>query len=282
MLVKASEYRLPDDLKGTILEEIMHAKVHEIIGAERKWPGASIRNALDRAGHVRPFAKALSVNSPAVIAEIKRASPSAGLLRQDFDFLKIGQQYEEAGAAALSVITEVKYFRGGLEILARLRWNNSLPLLRKDFIIDSYQVLEARHAGADAVLLIAALLDSTALESLLNEVEGCGMEGLVEVHNEAELERALEAGSRLIGVNNRDLRSFEVSLDVSLRLARAMPSGVTSVAESGIRTSDDIKRLSDAGYHAFLIGEQLMRAPSPAAALVELLARRHEEKRGVR
>ena len=192
---------------------------------------------------------------PAIIAEIKKASPSAGLIRKDFDFIKIAREYRESGAAALSVITEVQHFHGGLEILASLRWNNSLPLLRKDFIIDRYQVLEARHAGADAVLLIAALLDPAALKNLRMEAERCQMDALVEVHNEAELERAVESGATLIGVNNRDLRTFDVSLDVSLNLARKMPKDVLPVAESGIRTAQDLRRLMDAGYRGFLVGE---------------------------
>jgi indole-3-glycerol phosphate synthase len=152
-----------------------------------------------------------------------------------------------------------------------LRWNTALPLLRKDFIIDAYQILEARHAGADALLLLAVLLDSVALKNLRLQAERLGMEALVEVHNEAELQLALDTGATLIGVNNRDLRTFAVSLDVSLRLARMMPEGVLAVAESGIRTMEDLRRLSDAGYRGFLIGEHLMRSPSPGEALAELL-----------
>ncbi len=271
-----SHYQLPEDLKGTILEEIVQAKIHQLIDAKKKLPALSIQNALTSAGNVRSLKKALARNSPAVIAEIKRASPSRGLLRQDFDPNKIAQEYRRAGAAALSIITEAKYFRGNLEILAGLRWNTHLPLLRKDFIIDPYQVLEARHAGADAVLLIVALLNTASMKNLLAEVEKYGMEALVEVHDEAELQLALEAGASLIGVNNRNLRNFEVSLDVSLMLARFLPAGIIAVAESGIRTADDIRRLADVGYRGFLIGEQLMRAPSPGAALAELLSPRRQ------
>jgi indole-3-glycerol phosphate synthase len=271
MMEIASDYKLPDSLKGTILEKIMHAKVHELLGARKKVPAIVLENVLDQAADVRPFIRALAERSPAIIAEIKKASPSAGLMRKDFDCIKIAQEYGKSGAAALSVITEVQYFRGGLENLASLRWNSSLPLLRKDFIIDRYQVLEARHAGADAILLIAALLDPAALKNLRTEAERCRMDALVEVHNEAELERAAESGATLIGVNNRDLRTFEVSLDVSLNLARKMPKGVLPVAESGIRTSQDLRRLMDAGYRGFLVGEHLMRAPSPGKALKELI-----------
>jgi indole-3-glycerol phosphate synthase len=220
---------------------------------------------------VRPFKSALLSRSPAIIAEIKRASPSAGIMRTDFDPIKIAREYQNAGAAALSVISEVHHFHGSLENLACLRWNVRLPLLRKDFIIDSYQIVESRHAGADAVLLIAALLDMSTLAEFRKEAESYGMEALVEVHGADELEKALDAGAKLIGVNNRDLRTFEVSLDVCLNLARLLPNDVLAVAESGIHTADDIRRLSAAGYRAFLVGEKLMRAPSPGAALAGLL-----------
>jgi indole-3-glycerol phosphate synthase len=271
MLVTASDYRLPEALEGTILEKIMHARVHELVGAMSKFPAISIEAVLDRAPEVRSFRKALSSRSPAVIAEIKKASPSAGLIREDFNPEKIAREYQDSGAAALSVVTEVQHFHGGLEILALLRWSTKIPLLRKDFIVDPYQVLESRHAGADALLLIAALLDASMLKSLRVKAEQYGMEALIEVHNESELQRALDSGATLVGVNNRDLRTFEVSLDVSLNLARIIPNGILAVAESGIRTADDLRRLSDAGYRGFLVGEHLMRAPSPGAALAELI-----------
>ena len=271
MLITASDYRLPATLKDTILEKIMRAKLRELKNAMSKLPACSLEAVLDRAPEIRPFKKALMSHEPAIIAEIKRASPSAGVIRKEYDPVKIAEEYRKSGAAALSVITEVHYFHGNLEILARLRWNVEIPLLRKDFIIDPYQILEARHAGADAVLLIAALLDTGALKSLRTEAERLGMEALVEVHNESELQCALDAGAALIGVNNRDLRTFEVSLDVSFDLARRMPKNVLAVAESGIRTSDDLRRLADAGYRGFLVGEHLMRAPSPGAALAEMI-----------
>jgi indole-3-glycerol phosphate synthase len=267
----SNEYRIPENLRDTILEKIMVAKVRELEAVRQKLPASSIESALERAEGVRSLKKALgAARTPAIIAEIKKASPSAGLICRDFDPVRIAREYRNAGAAALSVITEVHHFSGNLEILAMLRWHTGLPLLRKDFIIDSYQILEARRAGADAVLLIAALLEPFALKSLRVEAERLGMEALVEVHDEEELRKALDAGAGLIGVNNRNLRTFEVSLDVSLNLAGLLPAGVTAVAESGIRTADDIRRLSDAGYLGFLVGEQLMRAPSPGAALREL------------
>ena len=267
----ATEYRLPGALEGTVLEKILLDRVHELAGAKARLPAVSIEAVLDRAPEVRPFRKSLMTRTPAIIAEIKKASPSAGVLREDFDAMRIAGEYAKAGAAALSVLTEVRHFHGGLETLAKLRWRTRMPLLRKDFIVDPYQVLEARHAGADAVLLIAALLDAAALKRLRTEAERFGMEALVEVHTEAELERAVDSGATLIGVNNRDLRSFEVSLDVCLSLARRMPKGVFAVAESGIRSAADLRTLAQAGYRAFLVGGHFMRSPSPGAALSEMI-----------
>jgi indole-3-glycerol phosphate synthase len=274
MLQIASDYQLPEALRNTILEKIMHSKVHELIGAKKKYPQVSIESVLDRAPEVRSVKRALLSRSPAIIAEIKKASPSVGLLCKDFDPLRIGREYQKAGAAVISVITEVQHFQGGLEFISRLRWGVKTPLLRKDFIIDPYQIVEARHAGADAVLLIAALLDTPVLKNLRLAAERLGMDALVEVHNEFELQRTLESGATLIGVNNRDLRTFEVSLDTSLRLAPMLPQNIIAVAESGIRKPEDIQKLYEAGYRGFLIGEQLMRASSPGAALAELLSSR--------
>jgi indole-3-glycerol phosphate synthase len=274
------DYQLPEDLKNTVMEKIMHAKVHEIMGAKNKLPAVSIECVLDRAPDLHSLKKALTGRSPAIIAEIKKASPSAGVIRKDFDPVKIVREYQDSGAAAISVVTEAQHFQGGLEILALLRWSTRLPLLRKDFIVDSYQILEARHAGADAVLLIAALLDASSLKSLRIEAERYGMDALVEIHNETELQKSLDAGATIIGVNNRNLRTFEVSLEVSLRIASILPKEVIAVTESGIRTSDDIRRLADAGYRGFLVGEHLMRSPSPGAALAELLSIRTASQRG--
>lgn len=271
MAQTATDYRLPGNLHGTLLENIVSAKLRELEAAKRRLPAASLEGVLDRAPHVRPFRRALERRSPAVIAEVKKASPSAGVIRDGFDPVGIARGYQEAGAAAVSVVTEGKHFQGSLETLARLRWNIKLPLLRKDFIVDPYQILEARHAGADAVLLIAALLDDAALQSLRLDAERFGMEALVEVHDETELRRALDSGATLVGVNNRDLRTFDVNLDTSLRLAGLMPKGVTAVSESGIHDPADLRKLMDAGYKAFLVGEHLLRAESPGAALTKLL-----------
>jgi indole-3-glycerol phosphate synthase len=273
------DYQLPEDLKNTVLEKIMHDKVHEIMGAKDKLPAISIECVLDRAPDVHSFKKGLAGHRPAIIAEIKKASPSAGLIRKDFDPVKIVREYQDSGAAAISVITEVQHFQGGLEILALLRWSTRLPILRKDFIVDSYQILEARHAGADAVLLIAALLDTSSLKDLRIEAERYGMDALVEIHNETELQKALDTGASILGVNNRDLRTFEASIDVSLKMAPIIPQNVIAVAESGIRTSDDIRRLADVGYRGFLVGEHLMRSPSPGKALAELLSIRAASQR---
>jgi indole-3-glycerol phosphate synthase len=264
------DYTLPEQLRGTFLGEIMCARIPEIVGACRKWPSEAIRLVLDRAPTTRSLGQALSRRSPGVIAELKKASPSAGLLRPDFDPVTLGRELEVAGAAALSVVTEPRYFQGTLESIAALRWHAQVPILRKDFIVDSYQLLEARHAGADSVLLIVALLDDLLLRRLREETEALGMEALVEVHSAAELERALQSGATIIGVNNRDLRTLQISLDVSLDLAGRIPKDVLAISESGIRTTEDIRRLSDAGYRGFLVGEQLMRSASPAAELAAL------------
>jgi indole-3-glycerol phosphate synthase len=266
----AAEYRLPGNLEGTILGEIVQDKARELHMMRRKWPASSISGALESAPAIRPFKKALLGRTPAFIAEVKKASPSAGLIRADFNPQAIAREYEASGAAAISVVTEGPHFRGSLETLAQLRWTSGLPLLRKDFLFDSYQILETRHAGADALLLIAALLDGPVMKRLLSEAEALGMDALVEVHDSEELDKALEAGASLIGVNNRDLRTFKVSLDVSLNLAGRIPRGTVAVSESGISSAEDVRRLMDAGYKGLLVGERLMRAPSPGAALADL------------
>lgn len=270
MLRSVSDYHLPDELRGTILEAIAYAKVKELLGTTKKFPAQSLKMALGRPAEVRSFRKALEKKSPAIIAEIKKASPSAGLLSQNFDPLALALEYQAGGAAAISVVTEATYFQGKLETIARLRWNSHVPILRKDFIIDSYQVFEARHAGADAVLLITALLDDADLRNLRVLAEEYGMDALVEVHSEREMERALESGATMIGVNNRDLRTFKVSLDNSFNLASRIPNEVLAVAESGIQTAEDIRRLVDAGFRGFLVGELLVRSPSPRKALIQL------------
>jgi indole-3-glycerol phosphate synthase len=220
----------------------------------------------------RHFHAALSSRPIAVIAEIKQASPSKGVLSENFNPVRIAQQYAEGRAAALSVLTDQKYFRGSLDDLAAARAAVTLPVLRKDFTLDESQIVEAAAHSADAILLIAALLTRDQLRTLREAAARYQMAALVEVHDEAELEEALASGAGIVGVNNRDLRTFSVSLDVSLRLAPRIPSSVLAVAESGIHTRADIDRLRDAGFRGFLIGERLMRAPDPARALQDLLA----------
>ncbi len=205
-----------------------------------------------------------------IIAEVKKASPSAGLLRADFDPVAIARLYEQNGAACISVLTDEPSFQGHLSYLTAIRSAVSLPLLRKDFLLDRYQLLEARTAGADAVLLIAEILDAAALPRLLREADELGLQALVELYDRANLPRMLDSGARLIGINNRDLRTFQTRLDHTLNLIAALPAGVCLVSESGIRTRADVERLEAAGVRAVLIGETFMRAADIAAKLREL------------
>jgi indole-3-glycerol phosphate synthase len=223
----------------------------------------------------RGFAAALrrvAATRPAVIAELKRASPSRGALRGSFHVAGLASQLAVAGAAALSVLTEEEHFQGSIAYLREASAAADLPCLRKDFIVDEFQLLESRASHADAVLLIAAALTEPELRRLHAVAREFGLDVLVEVHDENELGRALDLGYEIIGVNNRDLRTFQVDLNTALRLGRNIPPGVLKVAESGIGSGADLRRLRDAGYEAFLIGESLMRAEFPGHALKELLA----------
>ncbi len=206
-----------------------------------------------------------------IIAEIKRASPSKGLIAKDFDPVKIAKKYEKGGASAISVLTDEKFFMGHLEYLAAIRSVVSLPILRKDFIIDEIQLEEARAFGADAVLLIVAALEPSQLKNLIDTARSLGLEALVEVHNEIELEIALSSGAELIGVNNRNLKTFEVDINLSIRLKNLVPLDIPMVAESGIKDIKDIERLKNAGIKAALIGESLIRSDDPASELREWL-----------
>jgi indole-3-glycerol phosphate synthase len=206
-----------------------------------------------------------------VIAECKRRSPSRGVLRRDYHPATIAAGYEAHGAAAISVLTEPGFFDGSLDHLRAVRAAVSVPVLRKEFIVDRYQLVEARAAGADAILLIVAALDDRRLGTLLSDARALGLDALVEVHDDAELDRALACGATMVGVNNRNLRTLAVDLDASRRLASRMPAGVVAVAESGIRTRADLQHLSGLGYRAFLVGERFMTADDPGAALAELL-----------
>ena len=219
----------------------------------------------------RGFRKALASRRPAVIAEIKKASPSAGLIADEFDAAGIARAYERSGAAALSVLTDRQFFQGSMDDLFAARTATSLPVLRKDFTLERYHVLQASAGGADCVLLIVAVLEDSELRELLSAAEELGMDALVEVHDGGELERALAAGAGLVGVNNRNLKTMEVSLQTSLDLASRFPEGVLRISESGIRSADDLERLLEAGYQGFLIGESLMRQPDQGRALAALL-----------
>jgi indole-3-glycerol phosphate synthase len=230
--------------------------------------------AVAKAGAPRDFAAALSRDAINVIAELKKASPSRGVLRADFDAPALAAAMAAAGAAALSVLTEEDFFQGSLTNLKVAREAAAIPALRKDFLFDPWQVWEARSVGADSFLLIAAILDDALLAELLLLGRELGMEPLVEVHTRAELDRALRAGARIIGVNNRDLKTFTVRLETSLELVASIPDNCIAVSESGLRSRDDLERLRAAGFDAFLIGEQLMQASDPAAALGALLGRR--------
>ncbi len=260
---------------SSILGEILRHKLGEVAAASAARPPAELEEAARAAGPVRSLAAALRRPPGApvrVIAEIKRASPSAGPIRPGADPAAIGREYAGAGAAALSVLTDERFFDGHLRFLAEVRAAVELPLLRKDFIIDPYQVVEARAAGADAVLLIAAALEPARMAELLAEAARLGMDALVEIHREEEADAAVAAGARLIGVNHRDLGTFTMDMGLTERLAPRLPPDAVLVAESGIKTAADVRRLDEAGAHAVLVGETLMRAPSPGAALAALLS----------
>jgi indole-3-glycerol phosphate synthase len=255
----------------TVLDEIATHVRERTARNKRDVPASALRDRPLFDDPRRGFAAKLAGNGRSIIAEIKRASPSKGLIREDFDPVSLAHQFSANGASALSVLTETDFFQGSLEYLERIRRSVAVPLLRKDFILESYQIIEARSFGADAMLLIAALLDAALLGDLRSEAETAGLDALVEVHTEAELDIALEAGCRLIGINNRDLRTFEVNLETTTRLLPRVPAGIPVVCESGIEGLAQIERLEQMGVHSFLIGETLMRAPDPGAKLRELL-----------
>ena len=253
----------------SILEEIVERKRAELVAAKRAAPAEALAAQAAAVGRpVRSLHGALiSGPRPRVIAEIKRRSPSKGEIRADFDPCAIAKSYADAGAAALSVLTDEHWFGGHLDFLREIRGLVELPILRKDFVIDAYQLDETRLVGADAVLLIVAALPGEALARLHAEARARGLEVLVEVHDAAELEAAIAIDARVIGINNRDLRTFEVDLATTERLAPRVGEGRVVVAESGIFTGADLRRLEAAGAHAYLIGESLMRKPDPGLAL---------------
>jgi indole-3-glycerol phosphate synthase len=256
---------------STILERIVASKRQELAESQARMPARELEQRLTAAPPVRDFRAALDrPGEVRIIAEVKKASPSAGVLREDFDPVAIARLYEQHGAACISVLTDAPFFQGSLAYLSAIRAATSVPLLRKDFLVDPYQLLEARAAGADAVLLIAEILDDATLACLLREAQGLGMHALVEVHGLDSLRRVQRAGAKIIGINNRDLRTFETRLEHTLTLARCVPGHTILVSESGIHSRADIERLQNASVHAVLIGETLMRAADIGQKLDEL------------
>ncbi|HEX7037732.1 MAG TPA: indole-3-glycerol phosphate synthase TrpC [Pseudomonadales bacterium] len=266
-------------MSGTILDTIVARKREEIAERQRRRSREALESLARDAAPARGFAAALertvAAGRSAVIAEVKKASPSKGVIRADFDPVAIARSYEQGGATCLSVLTDRDFFQGDDAYLEAARAAVRLPVLRKDFIVDPYQVWETRALGADCLLLIAAALSRAQLAELHALAVAIGLDVLVEVHDEAELDAALALAPRLVGINNRDLRTFETSLETTVRLTeRIAAPGPTVVTESGIHTRADVERMQSAGVHAFLVGEAFMRAPDPGAALAELFGER--------
>ena len=264
----------------THLDEILAATRRDLVLRKQTADLAAMESRA--AAHTpRGFALALrhhSAAQPAIIAELKKASPSRGLIRADFQVASLAAGFAHAGAAALSVLTDERFFQGSLANLEQASSSVSIPCLRKDFIVDEFQLLEARAARADAILLIAAALDNATLRRLTRAAQALNLDVLCEVHDAEELNRVLDLGCDAIGVNNRNLRTFDVRIETSLELASRLPQGLVRVAESGIHTAADITRLRTAGFDAFLIGESLMRQPDPGQALASLLAASSTER----
>lgn len=257
-----------------ILNKIIAVKRQEVAAAIKRKPMDAMRFDAESRVLTRDFAGALrakiAAGKPAVIAEVKKASPSKGVLRADFIPADIAQSYAEHGAACLSVLTDKEFFQGGIDYLKQARASCDLPVLRKDFIVDAYQVYESRVMGADCILLIAACLDDAQMKSLEALALSLDMAVLVEVHDRAELDRALKLRTPLLGINNRNLQTFEVSLDTTLTLFKDVPADRLLVTESGVTTPADVARLREAGVNAFLVGEAFMRAEDPGLALAAL------------
>ena len=256
---------------GTVLDRILDARRAEVDHRKRVLPETALKYGVQAATPVRDFAQALSRDALNVIAELKPASPSRGLLRDPFDVPSLAHSFESAGAAALSVLTEGEFFGGSLKNLRDARKAAAIPALRKDFIFDPWQVWESRANDADSFLLIVAALEDALLHDLLELGRELQMEPIVEVHTRAELDRALAAGAGIVGVNNRDLKTLHVRLETSYELVAQIPDDCLAVAESGLRTHADLRDLRAAGFDAFLVGEHLMLAADPGLALSELL-----------
>lgn len=251
----------------TVLDRILARKVNEIEERRGRAPQPTLEAMSGRVSRPKDFVGALHRDTVALIAEVKKASPSKGMLIEDFDHRALAKTYAANGAAAISVLTDEDFFQGHLQYLVDVKHESELPVLRKDFIIDPYQVYEARVARADAVLLIVAALSDEQLVELHALIAELGMAALVEVHDEAEVERALKIGANLIGINNRDLKSFDVDLQTTEKLAALVPEGVTLVAESGLKTAADVALMGEVGAHAVLIGEGLVTAADTPAAV---------------
>lgn len=246
--------------------------VRDVVERRRRaTPPSALRDRPLFSAPARGFACSLSGGRRRIVAEVKKASPSKGLIRADFDPVAIAKVYAAGGASAISVLTEERFFQGSLLYLEEIRNAVAIPLLRKDFILDPYQLVEARAYGADAVLFIAAMLDAGLLRELREQATELSLDALVEVHTEKELETAVAAGAQLVGINNRDLKTFEVNLSTTERLAPLVPAHIPAVCESGIDSVEQIRRVELLGIHIFLIGESLMRAPEPGRKLTELL-----------
>ncbi len=256
---------------GTVLDRILESRRAEVEHRKKVLPETVLKYGVKAASPVRDFSAALSRDGLNVLAELKPASPSHGVLREPFDPPALATALESAGAAALSVLTESEFFRGSLKNLRDARKSANLPVLRKDFIFDPWQVWETRANDSDSLLLMVAVLQDAQLRDLIALSRELGMEPLVEVHTADELDRALAAGSRIIGVNNRDLKTLDVRVETSFELIARIPDNCIAISESGLRSHDDLRKLREAGFDAFLIGEHLMLAPDPAAALVQLL-----------
>lgn len=254
-----------------VLARIVDHKKAELAAAS--WDVTElVRLAEEKKTEKRDFRKALDRGAPAVIAEIKKASPSKGLLTASFDPASIARSYEAGGASAMSVLTDSRFFQGSFADLEAARGAAALPVLRKDFTIDERHVIEAAARGADAILLIAAILNVAQMRTFREVAAGFGMAALVEVHDNEELDRALASGAEIVGVNNRNLHTFEVTLETSVQLAKRIPAGIPKVSESGIHSAADLQLLHAAGFQAFLVGEHLMKAADPAVALRALLS----------
>lgn len=260
-----------------LLKIIVEYKKEFVSGRKRTAPLAHIRKFAENATQSHNFIDALRrVDKLNVIAEIKKASPSAGLIRENFNYIDIAHQYEDNGASALSILTDEKFFQGSDDVLEAVRKETELPILRKDFIIDEYQIYESRSIGADAILLIMTILDRSQLCDYLALANELGMAALVEAHTEHDLEKACLSGAKIIGINNRDLETFTIDIKVTERLMKFIPKDKVTVSESGIKTAKDMKYLNELGVDAVLVGEVLMRYENPGDGLKELL--RYNEK----